>query len=46
MWIDVDTYRIHKIHILDAAGEAKPAEWTLILSEFDKPVTIRPPVSN
>lgn len=46
IWIDSETYDLHKVRVTEPESDDKenPATWELNLSEFNQKVTIEPPV--
>ena len=45
LWVGAGDFLLHKVHITEKeTADADPTEWDIVLSEFDKPVSIEPPV--
>jgi len=45
LWIGADDFILRKVHLTERdANEPEATEWDIVLSAFDKPVSIEPPV--
>lgn len=44
LWIDTETFLIHRVHMVELAGKPEnPTEWDITFSEFNQPVEIQAP---
>jgi hypothetical protein len=44
VWIDTDTFLIHRVHLVElASGPERPTEWDIRFSNFNQPLDIQSP---
>lgn len=44
LWIGADDFLLRRVHLTESGPGSEPTEWDIVLSGFERPVTIEPPL--